>query len=88
MNIIISKEFHFDELEEKIVPYINHIKHVKSFKLINIFEGEGIPHGFSSMTLRFIFQSQSKSLLDKEISSRLDKISLFLQDNFKVSIRK
>ena len=88
LNIIISKEFHFDELEEKIVPYINHIKHVKSFKLINIFEGEGIPHGFSSMTLRFIFQSQSKSLLDKEISSRLDKISLFLQDNFKVSIRK
>lgn len=87
INIIINKSYSFEELDEKIRKFIKKIKYVKSFQLINIYEGKGIPDGSQSMTLRFIFQSNSKSLFDSEISTNIDQISVFLTGMFQASIR-
>ena len=88
INIIIPKTFNYGEVEEKLSKSIKKIKYATAFHLINIFEGKGIASGCISMTLRFTFQSNSKSLLDSEISSGIEQISLMLIENFEASIRK
>ena len=87
LNIIIDKSFVYKDVDDKLSQITNKIKNLKAFTLINIFEGKGIPDGSISMTLRFIFQSSSKSLLDAEISSEMEQVSLVLKKNFKVSFR-
>jgi len=87
LNIIIDKSFVYKDVDDKLSQIKNKIKNLKAFTLINIFEGKGIPDGSISMTLRFIFQSSSKSLLDAEISSEMEQVSLALKKNFKVSFR-
>jgi phenylalanyl-tRNA synthetase beta subunit len=41
---------------------------------MDTFEGKGIPNGSVSMTLRFTFQSKTKSLLESEINSSIQMI--------------
>ncbi len=55
------------------------IKHLVSFNLINTFEGKDIPMGSVSMTLRFTFQSNIKSLLESEINSSMQTILKLLE---------
>jgi len=87
INIILRKSFNYGEIEEKLSKSIKKIKYVAAFQLVNIFEGKGIPSGYFSMTLRFTFQSNLKSLLDSEVSSGMEQISTILKDNFKAEIR-
>tara|TARA_B110000003_G_scaffold183174_1_gene182212 strand:+ start:195 stop:2216 length:2022 start_codon:yes stop_codon:yes gene_type:complete len=87
LNIIILKSFNYGQIEEKLSKSIKKIKYVKDFHLVNIFEGKGIPNGYVSMTLRFTFQSNLKSLLDLEVSSGMEQISKILKHNFKAEIK-
>ena len=63
------------------------IKHLVSFNLINTFEGKGIPKGSVSMTLRFTFQSNTKSLLESEINSAIQTILKLLEKRLNAKIR-
>ena len=87
INIIIPKSFNYGKIEEKLSKSIKKIKYVVAFQLVNIFEGKGIPSGYFSMTLRFTFQSNIKSLLDSEVSSGMEKISRILKNSFKAETR-
>jgi phenylalanyl-tRNA synthetase beta chain len=85
INFVIDKSIAFQEIESLIAQ--GTIKYLVSFNLINTFEGNDIPKGSLSMTLRFIFQSNEKSLLDSEISHGANKIIELLKKNLKVDIR-
>ncbi|MDG1202770.1 MAG: phenylalanine--tRNA ligase subunit beta [SAR86 cluster bacterium] len=87
INIIIPKSFNYGKIEEKLSKSIKKIKYFATFQLVNIFEGKGIPSGYLSMTLRFTFQSNIKSLLDSEVSSGMEQISKILKDSFKAETR-
>ena len=87
INIIIHKSFNYGKIEEKLSKSIKKIKYVVAFQLVNIFEGKGIPSGYFSMTLRFTFQSNIKSLLDSEVSSGMEQISRILKNSFKAETR-
>ena len=63
------------------------IKHLKSFNLINTFEGKDIPQGSVSMTLRFVFQSNHKSLLESEINGSIQMILKLLEKRLNAKIR-
>jgi phenylalanyl-tRNA synthetase beta subunit len=63
------------------------IKHLVSFNLINTFEGKDIPSGSVSMTLRFTFQSNIKSLLESEINSSMQAILKLLEKRLNAKIR-
>ena len=69
INIVIDKSISYEEVESLISQ--ESIKYLVSFNLINTFEGKGIPKGSVSMTLRFTFQSNTKSLLESEINSSM-----------------
>jgi len=63
------------------------IRHIVSFSLINTFEGKDIPKGSVSMTLRFTFQSNAKSLLESEINSAMQAILKLLEKRLNAKIR-
>ena len=63
------------------------IKHLVSFNLINTFEGKDISKGSVSMTLRFTFQSNAKSLLESEINSSMQTILKLLEKRLNAKIR-
>ena len=61
INIVIKKSVAFQNVENLIAR--GKIKYLASFSLINTFAGKDIPEGFISITLRLVFQSNTKSLL-------------------------
>ena len=85
INIILDKSITYHEVESLISQ--GAIKHLTSFNLINTFEGNDIPKGFVSMTLRFIFQSSSKSLLESEINESIQMILKLLEKRLNAKIR-
>jgi phenylalanyl-tRNA synthetase beta chain len=85
INIVIDKSFSYAEVEGLISK--GAIKHLTSFNLINTFEGKGIPEGSVSMTLRFTFQSNTKSLLESEINSSMQTILKLLEKRLNAKIR-
>jgi len=85
INIILDKSITYHKVESLISQGV--IKHLTSFNLINIFEGKDIPKGSVSMTLRFIFQSNSKSLLESEINESIQTILKLLEKRLNAKIR-
>tara|TARA_Y100001980_G_C14464958_1_gene246181 strand:- start:425 stop:961 length:537 start_codon:yes stop_codon:yes gene_type:complete len=85
INIILDKSISYHEVESLISHGV--IKHLTSFNLINTFEGEDIPKGSVSMTLRFIFQSNTKSLLESEINGSIQMILKLLEKRLNAKIR-
>ena len=85
INIVIDKSISYEEVESLISQ--GTIKHLASFSLINTFEGKDIPKGYVSMTLRFTFQSNTKSLLESEINSSMQTILKLLEKRLNAKIR-
>ncbi len=85
INIVTDKSIAYQEVENLITK--GAIKHLTSFHLIDTFEGKDIPKGFVSMTLRFIFQSNAKSLLESEINGSMQMILKLLEKRLNAKIR-
>ena len=85
INIILDKSISYKEVENLITQ--GAIKNLTSFKLINTFEGKDIPKDCVSMTLRFIFQSNTKSLLESEINDSIQMILRLLEKRLDAKIR-
>ncbi len=85
INIVIDKSIPYKDVENLIVK--GAIRFLISFSLINTFEGKDIPKGFVSMTLRFTFQSNTKSLLESEINRSMQIILKLLEKRLNAKIR-
>ena len=85
MNIIVHKSHTYSEIENTLTK--GKIRHLSSFNLVNTYEGKDIEAGAISMTLRFIFQSNTKSLTDSEINDSMKKAFQLLERGLKAKIR-
>jgi len=85
INIVINKSISYEEVKSLIS--LAGINHLVSFNLIDIFEGKDIPKGSVSMTLRFTFQSKTKSLLESEINSSMQMMLKLLEKRLNAKIR-
>ena len=85
LNILISQSYSYAEIETVLLN--TKIKFLHSLALANTFEGKGIPDGSISMTLRFMFQSPSKSLQEFEINESMDHAFSLLNKALKAKIR-
>ena len=85
INIVIDKSIAYKDVENFISKGV--IRFLTSFSLINTFEGKDIPQGFVSMTLRFTFQSNTKSLLESEINISMQIILKLLEKRLNAKIR-
>ncbi len=55
--------------------------------LIDLYEGQNLPQGKKSLTLRFEFAAQGKTLTDKEVSGYIEGIFATLQSTFGATLR-
>jgi len=55
--------------------------------LIDLYAGQNLPQGKKSLTLRFEFAAQGKTLTDKEVSTYIDGIFNTLQKTFGAALR-
>ncbi|MDB9934932.1 phenylalanine--tRNA ligase subunit beta [Gammaproteobacteria bacterium] len=85
LNILINQSYLYAEIETVLLN--SKIKFLHSLALANTFEGQGIPDGSISLTLRFMFQSPVKSLKESEINTSMDKAFHLLNKAFKAKIR-
>ena len=85
INVVLDKSISYEEVERSISQ--GTIKHLVSFNLINTFEGKDIPKGSVSMTLRFTFQSNTKSLLESEINRSMQMTLNLLEKRLNAKIR-
>jgi phenylalanyl-tRNA synthetase beta chain len=85
INVVLDKSISYEEVERSISQGV--IKHLVSFNLINTFEGKDIPKGSVSMTLRFTFQSNTKSLLESEINRSMQMTLNLLEKRLNAKIR-
>ena len=85
INIVVDKSLVYHDVEK--VMSKEAIKNLKSFHLVNTFEGKDIPEGFLSITLRFTFQNNTKSLLESEINKSMQMILKLLEKRLNAKIR-
>ena len=85
INIVVDKSFVYKDVEKAMSKRA--IKNLTSFNLVNTFEGNDIPKGFVSMTLRLTFQNNQKSLLESEINSSMQMILKLLEKRLNAKIR-
>ena len=85
INIVLDKSIVYQDVENIIAQAS--IKNLTSFHLINTFEGKDIPKGLVSMTLRFTFQSNTKSLLESEINESMQMTFKLLEKRLDAKIR-
>ena len=85
INVVLDKSIAYEEVKRLISQ--GAIKHLVSFNLINTFEGKDIPKGSVSMTLRFTFQSNTKSLLESEINRSMQMTLKLLEKRLNAKIR-
>lgn len=85
ISFILDKEIPYGE----ILSYIKvlEILYFEKLELIALYEGPPIPEGKKSITLRFWFRSEERTLLDEEVNALLDEIAKKIFAQFKAQPR-
>ncbi len=85
INIVIKKSIPYQDIEKLIAR--GKIKYLASFSLVNTFVGKDIPKNSISITLRLVFQSNTKSLLESEINGSMQNLFRLLEKKLNAKIR-
>jgi phenylalanyl-tRNA synthetase beta chain len=85
ISFIIQRDISFNELRETL--YYNGTKFLSEINLLDEYTGTSIPDQHISLCLQLVFQSNEKTLKNKEIEEILNNIRLVLTDKFNASIR-
>jgi phenylalanyl-tRNA synthetase beta chain len=65
----------------QLIKKCDKINYLCSFNVFDIYKGEGLKEGHKSLALRFVFQSEDKTLTDKEIDKSITSLVSFLAKN-------
>lgn len=85
LSFIIRQDIQFDKLQEAL--YGNGTKFLSEINLLDEYRGKSIPEGSTSLCLQFVFQSQEKTLENREIENIMNNLQLVLIKKFNALIR-
>ncbi len=60
---------------------------LESIEVFDVYEGKQVPEGKKSVAFSLMFRSMEKTLEDKEVNTKFDKIVRVLERNFNASLR-
>lgn len=86
LSFIIDTNVTFEEL--KTVLYSNGTQFLSEIKLLDEYKGRSIPDNNKSLCLQLVFQSNIKTLENKDIEIILKNLSRVLTEKFEAQIRK
>ena len=85
LSFIISKDISFEELQKLL--YLNGSKFLAQINLLDEYEGTSIPDKHISLCLQLIFQSNQKTLQNKELEKIINNLQSLLINKFNAVIR-
>ncbi len=85
ISFVIDKKIGYGRIESLIKGM--KIEELEGVKLLDVYEGKGIPEGKVSLTLRVIFQKKERTLTDEEADKLRDRIVSLLVKKFKIDFR-
>ena len=86
LSFIISKDIPFTEL--KNILYLNGTKFLSEINLLDEYRGSSIPAQSTSLCVQLIFQSNEKTLENKEIENIITNLQFVLTKKFNAIIRE
>jgi phenylalanyl-tRNA synthetase beta chain len=85
LSFIIHQNISFEEIRETL--YCNGTKFLVQINLLDEYRGNSIPENHTSLCLQLIFQSNEKTLQNKEVESIINNLQFLLTKNFNATIR-
>nr|AZJ16763.1 phenylalanine tRNA synthetase beta chain [Seminavis robusta] len=86
LSFIIHEDISFEKIEELL--YFNGTKFLSTINLLDEYKGESIPENHISLCLQLTFQSNEKTLQNKEIESTINNLQLLLTNKLDAKIRR
>nr|QUS63737.1 phenylalanine tRNA synthetase [Haslea silbo]QUS63942.1 phenylalanine tRNA synthetase [Haslea silbo] len=85
LSFIIKEDFSFNEIQS--ILYLNGTKFLSDVNLLDEYRGPSIPENYLSLCLQLTFQSDEKTLENKEIEEIIKNLQSILENKFKAQIR-
>ena len=85
LSFIIHEEISFKKIEELL--YFNGTKFLSNISLLDEYKGKSIPENYTSLCLQLTFQSDEKTLENKEIENTINNLQLVLTNKLNAQIR-
>ena len=85
LSFIISEDISFRQIENLL--YLNGTKFLSNIHLLDEYKGESIPENHISLCLQLTFQSNEKTLQNKEIENTITNLQSLLSDKLDAKIR-
>jgi phenylalanyl-tRNA synthetase beta chain len=85
LSFIIQQDILFEMLQESL--YCNGTQFLSEIKLLDEYRGSSIPEAHTSLCLQLIFQSNRKTLENKQIDDIINNLQLLLKKEFNALIR-
>jgi len=86
LSFIINQEITFDQLQEAL--YYNGTKFLSTINLLDEYRGNSIPENHTSLCLQLVFQSNEKTLQNKNIENIISNLQLVLTQKFGAILRE
>ena len=85
LSFIIKKEIPFEKIRKTL--YCNGTEFLSEINLLDEYQGQSIPAQHTSLCLQMVFQSNTRTLENKEIENILQKFQAILIYKFNATIR-
>ena len=85
LSIVVARELSFQKIYSGIEGL--HLAELMDIQLIDVYEGEKIPEGKVSLTLRLTFLDREKTLTIEKIQDFMNAITAFLTTNYGAGLR-
>jgi len=85
LSFIIQRNVRFEKVQKTL--YLNGTEFLSEINLLDEYRGQSIPDQQTSLCLQLVFQSNQKTLENKEIENILTKLQLVLIQKFNANIR-
>ena len=86
LSFIIHQDITFKDLKKLI--YANGTQFLSEINLLDEYKGSTIPSDYVSLCLQLVFQSNEKTLQNKEIENIIDSLQKLLSEKFDVILRE
>lgn len=85
LSFIVQQDVKFEQLRKLL--YYNGTKFLSEITLLDEYRGKSIPEGYTSLCIQLTFQSQEKTLTNREIETIVIHLQSVLINNFNALIR-
>nr|YP_009497372.1 phenylalanine-tRNA ligase beta subunit [Biddulphia biddulphiana]AWT40085.1 phenylalanine-tRNA ligase beta subunit [Biddulphia biddulphiana] len=85
LSFIVSQKVLFEDIKKTLSDHGT--KFLIQVKLLDEYRGQSIPLGYTSLCIQLIFQSNEKTLVNKDVENRLKDLESILIDQYNIIVR-